>query len=113
MNKERQRYLAFRIITEDESVTIPKEAFIQNLWRVTRELWGAVGAAASGFYLMEYDEHYKTGLLRYAHNFRNELESVLACITSIDGKKVLVTSLITCATINRAKRSLEEMDREE
>ena len=105
--------MAFRIITEDESAIIPKEAFIQALWKVTRELWGVVGAAASGFYLMEYDDHFKTGLLRYAHNFRNELEAILARLTSIEGEKVLVTSLLTCATIKKAKKSLKTMDKEE
>ncbi len=104
MNEERQRYLAFEILTEDPSLNVPKEEFVKELWKRVHELWGASGAAKSGLYLINYDAHFKTGLLRYSHIFRNELEAALCRITSLAGTKVAVTSIVTCATVHRAKK---------
>ena len=104
MNKERQRYLAFEIIMEEPQTDVPQEEFVKELWKHVRELWGAAGAARSGLYVLDYDGHFKTGLIRYSHTFRNELEAALCRITSLMGKKVLVTSIVTCATVDRAKK---------
>lgn len=108
MNEERQRYLAFEIISENPEIDIPQEEFVTELWKKVHELWGAAGAARSGLYLINYDGHFKTGLIRYAHTFRNELEAALCRITSLSGTRVLVTSIVTCATVHRAKKKAKD-----
>ncbi len=100
-NKERQRYLLFKIIANGR---IEKDRLIQVIWRQLFQLYGETGTSKTGLWLAEFDEEGNYGILRTNIDALTMVRTTLASIRRIDEVKCILTSVATSGTISALKR---------
>ncbi len=99
-NKERQRYILFRVIADEQ---IDQDKLIQVIWRNIFQLFGETGTSQTGLWLVEYDLQKGYGILRTNVESLHIVRSTLAVIKNVDGKNCILASLGVSGTINSLK----------
>jgi len=98
MNKERQRYILFRIFNENKSKFDQKKilkAFWQSIWRY----FGLKEANKTGLWLVELDLENDYGIIRCSHQTKELVISALTLITEINSEKIIFSPVKTSGTI--------------
>jgi len=103
VKNERQRYILFRIIAEND-IQFEQKDFLRSIWGSIWKYFGMKIANKVGLWLLELnlDENY--GILRCSHNTKETLITALALIKEINGKKIICSPIKTSGTIKTLKR---------
>ena len=102
--KERKRYLVFRVLTEANEMEIPEKKLIKAISNQLIRLFGEVGASRTHFWIHNYDEHNKIGLIECRLKYLTLIRATIASITKIEETPVLIYSRGVTGTIKSAKR---------
>ncbi len=98
-DKERQRYLLFKIISEEE---IEEKQLIRAIWKNLFQLYGDFGTSQTGLWLIEYDNN--VGFLRTNVQSLQMVRTALAVIRKIDDKNCIFVVEGVSGTLNSLKR---------
>ena len=98
--KERQRYILFKTISEDP---INEKDLIRAIWRNLYQLYGDVGAAKTGLWLVEYDKG-RYGIIRTNIQGLDMVKATLAMIRRIDQHDCILSVIATSGTIHALKK---------
>jgi len=101
----RNRYIVFRIISDS---SFSADNIIHGIWRTLLSLFGEVGGSRTNFWLIEYSQENKHGILRCTHTSVDMMKSVLAAITEINGAPLIMHVLGVSGTIKGARRFIQE-----
>jgi len=100
VKEERNRYIVFKLYSNND---ISRENLVKDIWRNLLTIYGEYGASKTNFWLIEYDEKTKKGIVRCTHTTVNMLRTVLALTTKIAETPVMVKILGISGTIKTAK----------
>jgi ribonuclease P/MRP protein subunit POP5 len=105
VKREKQRYLAFVIFGPDK---LTRREVNNKLWQKYTNLFGTIGAANSGMYLIEYDEEEKKGIVRIRHDMINNLTICCALIRAINDQKSIIHRIGVSGTIKGVTKKMGE-----
>ena len=105
VKREKQRYLGFVIFGPDK---ITKREVNNELWEKYINLFGTIGAANSGMYLIEFDEEEKKGIVRIRHDMINNLTVCIALIREINYQKNIIHRIGVSGTIKGVTKKMGE-----
>ncbi len=101
--REKQRYLAFQIISKKE---FDLGSVVNSIWWTILQLYGEYGT--SKFFLWVpsnlYDQQNKKGIMRCGHMHVEDVRAALASIRQINDEPVIIKTLGVTGTIRSAKR---------
>ncbi|MCG3217818.1 MAG: hypothetical protein KAR35_02370 [Candidatus Heimdallarchaeota archaeon] len=105
VKREKQRYLGFTILGPNK----PTKREVNNeFWKEYTMLFGTIGAANSGMYLIEYDEEEKKGIVRIRHDMINNLTICCALMREINDQKSVVHRIGVSGTIKGVTKKMGE-----
>jgi ribonuclease P/MRP protein subunit POP5 len=82
---EKHRYVAFEIITRDDTIT--KDELLKTIWSQLYSLYGEYWTSKIGLWLIHFDPQSKKGVLRCSLEEIDKLRTVLATITNFKRKR--------------------------
>ena len=104
--RPKKRYLAFEVISES---LIPRDELIREIFTTASQLLGDVGASECAMRLLAFED--LNGVVRCTSDRTENTRAVLASITSIKGKRVLIHVLgISGTVLGATKKYLEGVD---
>ena len=108
--RERKRYLAFEIVSEQ-----PIEGFKQvsdSIWQKALEFLGELGCAEAGIMILKdkYNQERQRGLIRVNNKSLDKLRASLALIQKIDGRDVIVQSVGASGIMKKAMENYITVD---
>ncbi len=98
--KENRRYLVFEVIGEQK---FSKEEVSKALWKTMFSMIGTTGAAASGFWIIDFKEEEQKGMLRCNSEWLEFIRGVLCFLTEVNNKKAFIHIIRTSGTIKKAR----------
>jgi RNase P/RNase MRP subunit POP5 len=104
--KERQRYVAYEIITRQ-----PIDDISDTLLRSLAETLGTIGMARAGILSVHYDAQSQTGILRVNHDQVQNTRAALILTTYLGRTPVLIRTLGVSGILNKATRFIPETAR--
>jgi len=101
--KERKRYLAFEIVSDNkigDFRTVSKEIMDKSF-----EFLGVLGVAKAGIQILPkfWNPGLQRGIIRVSHKHVDELKAALMFIKKIDNKEVILKSVGVSGILNKAK----------
>ena len=99
----RRRYL-YTEIESEESITEPQ--FRSALEDMIHFLYGVTGATAMNMRVIEWDDEGQAAIVRVNHHKLNEMRSVLAHMSEVDGAEVRVDVKRVSGTIKALKSKI-------
>ena len=106
VKKERQRYILFRIIKENE-VDIDQNIILKAIWQSIWRYFGLKEANKIGLWLVELDLQNCYGIIRCSHQTKEFIISALTLITEINGEKIILSPIKTSGTIKALNKIKE------
>ena len=101
--RERKRYVAFEILTEDGKKPSFKD--VSNaIWQGVLAYIGQLGAARAGIHVLaeRYNPEKMRGIVRVAHTSLDEFRASLTMIREIAGSPVIVRSVGVSGILKKA-----------
>ena len=98
----RNRYVVITIISKDIDISV--QSIKSEVWQIYQKIYGISGSSSAGLYFEHFDEKLQTGIIRCSHDSLSHLLTVLALITRIDDKEVLLYPSYVSGVINKAKK---------
>ena len=103
---KRDRYVVFNVITDIGKI---EESILKtSIWKTFQTIFGLVGSSSAGLYFEKYDDLNKKGIIRCTHTSLSQLLAVLAMITELKERRILIQVLNISGTINKAKKCLTQ-----
>jgi RNase P/RNase MRP subunit POP5 len=103
VKSERNRYILFQIIKENNLRIEPKE-IPNSIWKSIWKLFGMKEANKVGLWLIQYDNELDLGLIRCSHYTKELIISALALIKKMSGRRVIFSPIKTSGTIKSIKK---------
>jgi ribonuclease P/MRP protein subunit POP5 len=103
VKSERNRYILFQIIKENDLRIEPKE-ILNSMWKSIWKFFGMKEANKVGLWLIQYDPEIDLGLIRCSHYTKELIISALALVNNISGKRVILSPIRTSGTIRSIKK---------
>lgn len=100
MKIERQRYVKFRVFSENPVIIDAKE-LSQYIWRQYNGLFGEIKSGKAGFWITDYDARTQEGTIRCSHVVLDELVAALTLLTSINDVEVAIDTIKTSGIIDK------------
>ena len=100
---ERQRYILFKIIREDET-HLEQQEFLKSIWQSIWRYFGMKEANKIGLWLLELNLEKNFAILRCTHKTKEILISALTFITEINKKSIILTPIKSSGTIRTIKK---------
>jgi len=101
IKSERQRYILFQIIKE-EDFQIDRQEILRSLWQSVWRYFGMREANKIGLWLLELDENF--GIIRCSDKTKEIIISSLTFIKELKGKKLILSPVKTSGTIKALKK---------
>ena len=100
--KEKKRYLAFEVIS-DEKLNFNQIA--DQIIYKTKELFGNIGAANAGIQILKetWNSKKQRGIIRVNNKWVHQLKSSFLFINTIDQKNAVIKSIGLSGAINKMK----------
>jgi len=105
VKREKKRYLGFAIFGPEK---LTKREVNNEFWEKYTLLYGTIGAAKSGMYLIEYDEEEKKGIVRIRHDKINNLTICCALIREIGNQRSIIHRIGVSGTIKGVTKKMGE-----
>ena len=102
----RDRYVVISIITKEIGVNV--QSIKTKVWQTYQKLYGISGSSSAGLYFEHFDENLQSGIIRCSHDSLPSLLTILALITKVDDKDVLLYPSYVSGVINKAKKYLSK-----
>jgi RNase P/RNase MRP subunit POP5 len=102
VKSERNRYILFQIIKENDLRIEPKE-ILNSMWKSIWKFFGMKEANKVGLWLIQYDPEIDLGLIRCSHYTKELIISALALIKKISGRRVIFSPIKSSGTIKSIK----------
>ncbi len=102
----RDRYVVITIIAKETSFNL--QAIKTKVWQTYQKIYGISGSSSAGLYFEHFDENLQSGIIRCSHDSLSSLLTILALITRIDDKNVLLHPSYVSGVINKAKKYLSK-----
>ncbi|MFH0978395.1 MAG: Rpp14/Pop5 family protein [Candidatus Woesearchaeota archaeon] len=102
--RERKRYLAFEIISEDKAHDF--SAVSKALWQAFYKCLGEFECSRAGIQIVaeKYNANLQRGLLRVNNRYVNHIKSALIFIDHVSGTNAIVRSVGVSGMISKAQR---------
>lgn len=97
-DKERQRYILFKIISDGKIV---EKSLIRAIWKNLFQLYGDFGTSQTGLWLIEYERNY--GIIRTNVQALKMVRAALAVIRKIEGINCVFVVMGVSGTIKALK----------
>ena len=98
-DKERQRYILFKIISEGK---IEEKHLIRAIWKNLFQLYGDFGTSQTGLWVIEYENNH--GIIRTNVQALQMVRTALAVIRKIEDKNCLFVVIGVSGTIKALKK---------
>ena len=105
MLNERQRYILFKIIKDDNS-NLNKKLFLNSLWHSIWKYFGMKEANKIGLWLIELNTLRNYGIIRCSHITKEIVISALTMIREISDERVIFTPIKTSGTLKKIRTYL-------
>lgn len=102
MKKRRKRYLLFRLHGGAEDIT--RKNLSQAIWKNLLSIYGETTAADSSFYLNQFDNISRTGVLQCDERLLKEIIIAASLIEAIHENLVAFQPLKTSGTLKALKK---------
>jgi len=86
---ERQRYLLFEILSEQEH-SITDQEFMTTFWKKFAKLFGEINSSRAGVYLSYYSPEERVGILRTSHKMVNAVRATFLTINKLCSMKIII-----------------------
>ncbi len=101
--RERKRYLAFEIVSENEieEFSLVSDAIKDSI----ADFMGTYGASEAGILVLEelWSQEAQKGVIKVNNKYVEKLKTCLALVEQIDQQKVIIKSVKVSGNINKAK----------
>jgi RNase P/RNase MRP subunit POP5 len=101
--KERQRYIAYEVISAH-----PVQDISEPLLQKLSEILGVFGMADAGVLSVSYDTQTQTGILRVNHDQVAKVRAALLMTTHLGRTQVIIRTRGVSGMLNKVKRFLPE-----
>ncbi|MBN1800735.1 MAG: hypothetical protein JW891_04470 [Candidatus Lokiarchaeota archaeon] len=98
VKRERQRYILFKIISENIEY-LDQNEFLKSIWSSIWRFFGMKEANKIGLWLVDFKTDPGYGIIRCAHITKELIITALTLITEINGKRIIISPLKTSGTI--------------
>jgi len=105
--KERQRYISFKIIRENK-IEITKNSLLKSIWQSIWRYFGLKEANKIGLWLIELNLNEEYGIIRCTHQTKETIISALSLVKQIDGIKVILSPFKTSGTIISIRKKINQ-----
>jgi ribonuclease P/MRP protein subunit POP5 len=106
--RDNKRYLAFELIVE-ENALVGRDELIREIFSASGSLLGDLGSSECNIWLFAFDDN--KGVISCNRDHVSQTRAVMATITTVKGKRVLVHVLGVSGTVLGAtKKYLEGVD---
>ncbi len=106
--KERQRYILFKIIKENK-MDITQKSLLKSIWQSIWRYFGLKEANKIGLWLVELNLDEDYGIIRCSHQTKEIIISALSLVKEIDGIKVILSPFKTSGTIPSLKKRISKV----
>tara|TARA_Y100000034_G_scaffold20758_2_gene23825 strand:+ start:10201 stop:10539 length:339 start_codon:yes stop_codon:yes gene_type:complete len=96
--KQKKRYVVFEVISKDK---LKYNDIKKEIDSVLISFLGELGYAKAGIMFINQKHKFPYGMIKVNHKFVNELKAGLTLVKKVDGKKVIVKSVVTSGTIKK------------
>ncbi len=103
MKDERQRYILFKILI-DENEFLNKKILLNSIWHSIWKYFGMKEANKIGLWLVEFNISEGYGIIRCSHKTKEIVISALTMISEIFEKRVILSPIKTAGTINKIRQ---------
>jgi len=100
---ERQRYILFKIIREDNAY-FEQQEFLRSIWQSIWRYFGMKEANKIGLWLLEMNLEKNFIIIRCTHKTKEILISALTFLNEVNEKKVIISPIKSSGTIRTIKR---------
>jgi ribonuclease P/MRP protein subunit POP5 len=101
--KERKRYVAFKVLTDSKIVF---EDCKNAIWNTAIQLFGEVGVAQMGLYVLPEKYDGNKGILRVAHTHQNHARMALCFVEKAGNHSCTVRSIVSSGILKKALQVL-------
>ncbi|MHA1150274.1 MAG: Rpp14/Pop5 family protein [Promethearchaeota archaeon] len=102
VKQERQRYIFFKLLT-DNPESLEYKGFINEVWKSIWRYFGMKEANKIGLWLTELNIIKKYGIIRCTHETKEILITALSLIREVNGRSLIVSPVKTSGTIKTIK----------
>ncbi|MHA1123410.1 MAG: Rpp14/Pop5 family protein, partial [Candidatus Heimdallarchaeota archaeon] len=95
---ERQRYILFEII-QFENKNFEEKVIIDNLWKQLSKLYGDVGSARIGLYMIEFNSEKSIGIVRCNQFSLLAVRAMMSTINDLEKTKIVFHVLKVSGTL--------------
>jgi RNase P/RNase MRP subunit POP5 len=105
--KERQRYISFKIIREN-IMDITQNSLLKSIWQSIWRYFGLKGANKIGLWLIELNLDEEYGIIRCTQQTKEILISALSLVKQINGIEVILSPFKTSGTILSLRKKISQ-----
>jgi RNase P/RNase MRP subunit POP5 len=105
--KERRRYILFKIVKENQ-IAFNEQVFLKILWKTIWKYFGLKVANKIGLWLIELNLEKNYGIIRCAHQTKEEIITVLTMMRCISDSRIVLSPVKTSGTIKTIKDYINE-----
>ncbi len=98
--RARQRYLVF----EAMGAQVGKEEVAKAVFSAGMRFLGENGYSKLKAWVLDFDRERQKGIIRFAHNHKKAIKTVLLLTNEVGGKKVIIHTLGISGTIRKARQ---------
>ncbi len=98
--RERNRYLAFEVISDSNP---KRDEIIRAIHNLCLGFLGELGTSKAGLWLMDWDDRKKRGILKVTHRSVEEVRASLVMVKEINRSKCILRILGVSGTVKTAK----------
>lgn len=110
MREEKQRYILFKIIREENKRGKPihEKAFLEALWNIIWRYFGMNTAIKIGLWLLEFNTKENYGIIRCSHTTKEIMISSLSLIRDINQEKMIISPVKTSGTLQTIEKYISK-----
>jgi RNase P/RNase MRP subunit POP5 len=106
MKDERQRYILFKILNENNSL-LNEKSLLNSLWHSIWRYFGMKEASKVGLWLVELNNLEGYGIFRCSHITKEIVITALTMIQEVSGQKVIFSPFKTAGTLNKIRQYIK------
>ncbi|MGV9172256.1 MAG: Rpp14/Pop5 family protein [Promethearchaeia archaeon] len=106
--KERQRYILFKMVKDQNKVSIKKRLLLKTVWSSIWRYFGLKGANKMGLWLVELDNNKNYGILRVSQHSKEMAITALSLIKNINGMPIILSTVKTSGTLKSLKKLIRK-----
>jgi RNase P/RNase MRP subunit POP5 len=106
MKIERQRYILFKIISDNSNI-ITEKVLLRAIWQSIWKYFGMREANKIGLWLVELNTLKTYGIIRCSHITKEVVISALTMINEISSIHLILSPIKTSGTLNKIKKFLK------